>query len=125
MNSDSFYAMTPGTIGYISYLRKRTLSEDTLQNATNNISSGLFGAYLSDYSIVGAYGGKQMDPAEAFAAFRNKAREFTEENASIRVEIPVQVGQDESIRMIKKIQSAENFMRWEDENIVRLLLSTI
>jgi len=124
MNSEEFYALTPGSIGLVYYMgRTETPTEDRVRAIVNDISSSRFSAYLATYAL--SKGQDTMDPATAFSKFRQDAAKDAEELAGSpkRQSMYVQLGQQESLELIRKKEASPDFVKWEDERLMELIKS--
>lgn len=125
MNNEDFYALTPGSIGLIYYIAKTEKpTDDKVQAIANDISSSRFSSYLSTYALTQGQG-NTMDPATAFARFRQEASKEAENlvGAPKRFSMYVQVGQQESLDQIIKKEASPDFVKWEDDRLVNLIKS--
>jgi hypothetical protein len=124
MNTEDFYALIPEAIGQIEYIAKTAApSETAIQNIAGQISSQNFGSYLANYALTRGSGNVPLDPADAFAKFRRDAMKDAEELvcAPKQFSMYVQIGQQESIEKISRVESSPNFVRWVDERLVALI----
>lgn len=119
LNNEDFYALMPGAIGTLSYFISTVTATEEEQDAMmSNISSQLFSSYLSNYAFV-----QGDDPQTAFIKARAKGRIEAEREASRPVQrsINVQIGQKESLDVIKRIENSQGFINWSDANLVDLI----
>lgn len=124
MNTEDFYALTPGAIGHVWYTaRTREASEERVESIMSGISSQNFSAYLANYALTG---GSKMDPQTAFERFRAKAREEAEQLATevVRFQLHLQIGQRESLDLIIRTEASGSFVAWEDEGLVSCIKNT-
>ena len=127
INTEEFYGLVPGAIGVIKYTGRTTKpTEELVANIQQDMASSMFSAYLSNYALLKG-GGQDVDPQTAFENARKKALEEAERLASTPIvqEIHVQIGQEESIRKMIELEQSEQFVEWQDPNIVNLIKSTI
>jgi hypothetical protein len=122
MNSEDFYGMVPGSIGTVKYVAKIGVSENNLADMQNKISSQMFSSYLSNYQFL--TGNDKLDPQAAFIKARQEARQHAEDSIGTRVfSLHVQIGQDESLEKIRKIEQMDGFVRWEDDTLINAIKS--
>lgn len=127
INSDDFYSLVPGTIGYLEYIYKANIpTEDQIQIAANQISSNRFSSFLSNYAMLSGEA-KMMTPQEAFERYRQEAKIEAENIAgqpSLLI-LYVQIGQAESVKKMEELEKDPRFVRWSDEMLVGLIKSVL
>lgn len=123
MNGEDFYMLEPGAIGTINYIARTTKpTEDQMSGMANQLSSQMFSNYLATYALT-QNDPNTLDPAAAFAKYRQQAREEAEAHAGnpTQMSMYVQIGQKESLDLILKTERSENFVKWADERLVALI----
>lgn len=117
----NFYDLVPGSIGKIYYRRNAMLgmTEEQRQVYVSQASNERMRAFMMNMAY-GMNGNGPTDPQEAF----NKARQDSWkdiEDGNIGMEVKeafIQIGQKESIELIERIETAPDFLRWDDPDFV-------
>lgn len=123
MNGEDFYMLEPGAIGTINYIaRTQKPTEEQLNNMAGEMSSQMFSSYLANYALTQGQG-NTMDPATAFSKFRQQAKQDAEALVGNPTEqsMYIQIGQQESLDQMTKVEQSENFVRWVDARLVALI----
>jgi len=124
MFDPNFYDLTPGSIGKLFYKKNMMLgmTEEQKQAYVSNAANQRMRMFMMNMTY-GMIGNGPTDPQEAF----NKARQDSWgdiEDGRVGLEVKdifVQVGQKESLDLIIKIETAEDFCGWHDPEFVNQL----
>ncbi len=133
MNSQNFYDLEVGAIGYIMYKKNMLLSmnDGEKQSYIDQAANARMRAFINNVTYGMTINDEGLDNQtminNAFAKARKDSfGDLEDGNVGIElVSIPVQIGQKESLDLIENLEKREYFSGWADPNLVNLIKQII
>jgi hypothetical protein len=124
MNNTDFIDMIPGAMGQVSYRMKKNLTPEQYQKALSEFTKRRFSDYINRLS-TGSLNGN-IDPMNSFSLARNDAHKDIELLITSDIKTQwVQIGQDESIECIIKLENQEDFICWENPYFISMIKNKV
>jgi hypothetical protein len=101
----------------LTYWRRSVAPVDIVMREASKMLS----SYLATYAVKNYHGQDQLEPEAAIEHFRKQSRQMMEQHGE-PVTIHAQAGNKESQEYIRKLQSAPDFLRWDNPYLAQALL---
>lgn len=120
---DDFLMLIPNSIGNVQYKWKseNAISEKQKQSYIDGYTSEVMHAFVQKSMYDPANCG---DPTTEFMKAREQGRKLADKSGMNEIikTTELQVGNEECLRFIKKIEANPNFKGWTDENFIKAFI---
>lgn len=124
-NEEDFFDLKPGAIGTVSYKKSivHGMTEEQKQQYVSQASNARMRAFMNNMAYGMTSKDSVMDPSEAYQKARKESWNDLDdcEIGSVIEHVHVQIGQLESLELLKKIEELPDFFGWTNPHFIAMI----